>query len=171
MKLFSEYIGKEIKFVQPSFFKRVHELRAGDELIRTLKQSGFFGMTWQVSILNKDWEIYKPSFWKTAIEIREAGYEMPFATFKKDRLRSRGTLSLPVGENLKVVPHLFKKFCEITNDNDEVLVRIKMKIAIGDRAEVVIEKKHETIDKYPWVIMLAYIVAIEQSRRASRHSP
>ncbi|MEW5843867.1 MAG: hypothetical protein AB1775_11460 [Bacteroidota bacterium] len=169
MKAFSEYMGEEIGFVQPSFFKRIHELRVGDELIGSIQQKGFFGMTWYVSMLGKNWEIYKPSFWKTALEIREAGYEMPFATFKRDGLRSRGTLSLPMGENLKIVPHLFKKFCEITNESDDVFVRIKMKIAIGDKAEVTIEKKSETIDKYPWIVMLAYIVAIEQSRRARHH--
>ncbi len=169
MKAFSEYFGEEIKFVQPSFFKRIHELRAGDELIDSMQQKGLFGMTWYVSILGKNWEIYKPSFWKTALEIREAGYEMPFATFKRDGLRSRGTLSLPMGENLKIVPHLFKKFCEITNEQDEAFVRIKMKIAIGDKAEVTIEKKSEVIDKYPWIVMLMYIVAIEQSRQARHH--
>ena len=94
---------------------------------------------------------------------------MPFATFKRDGLRSRGTLSLPMGENLKIVPHLFKKFCEITNEQDEAFVRIKMKIAIGDKAEVTIEKKSEVIDKYPWIVMLMYIVAIEQSRQARHH--
>lgn len=169
MKAFSEFSSEEIKFVQPSFFKRFHELRAGEELIGSLHQKGFFGMMWRVSILGKDWEIYKPSFLRSALEIREAGYEMPIATFIRDGLKSKGTISLPMGTSLKIVPHLFKKFCEITNYSAEVLVRIKMKIAIGDKAEVLIEKKSELVDKYPWVIMLAYIVALAQSRRASHH--
>ena len=169
MKAFSEYIGEEIGFVQPSFFKRAHELRAGDELIGSFQQKGFFGMTWYVTMLGKNFEIYRPSFWRSEVSIREAGYEMPFATFKRDGLRSRGTVALPMGTNFKIVPHLFKKFCEITNEQDEVFVRIKMKIAIGDKAEVTIEQKSEVIDKYPWIVMLAYIVAIEQSRRTRRH--
>ena len=171
MKLFSEYIGEEIKFVQPSFFKRVHELRAGDELIGSMQQKGLFGMTWYVTILGKNFEIYRPSFWRSEMDIREAGYEMPFAAFKRDGFRSRGTVALPMGTNFKIVPHLFKKFCEITNDREEVLARIKTKIAIGDKAEVTIEKKSEVIDRYPWIVMLAYIVSLEQKRRASRHSP
>lgn len=169
MKAFSEYIGEEIKFVQPSFLKRVYELRAEEEVIGTMQQKGFFGMTWYVTMLGKNFEIYRPSFWRSEVSIREAGYEMPFATFKRDGLRSRGTVALPMGTNFKIVPHLFKKFCEITNEQDEVFVRIKMKIAIGDKAEVTIEKKSEVIDKYPWIVMLAYIVAIEQSRRARHH--
>ena len=169
MKTFSEYIGEEIKFVQLSIFKRVHELRAGDELIGSMQQKGFFGILWQVSILGKNWEIYKPSIWKSSLEIRVAGYEMPFATFKRDGLRSRGSLLLPMGESLKIVPHLFRKFCKITNYRDEPIALIKMKIAIGDKAEVLIEKKYEALDKYPWIVMLAYIVALEQSRQARHH--
>lgn len=169
MKTFSEYIGEEIGFVQPSLFKRFHELRAGEELIGTMQQKGLFGMTWLISILGAEWEIVKPSIWRSAQEIRKAGYEMPTATFVTEGLRSRGIVSLPMGAKLKIVPHLFKKYCEINNDKDETLIRVKMRIAIGDKAGVMIEQKSEVVDKYPWVVMLAYIVALEQSRRASRH--
>ncbi|MCX6169645.1 MAG: hypothetical protein NTX65_09900 [Ignavibacteriales bacterium] len=167
MKQLSEYSGENIKFSQPSFFKRFHELRVNDELIGTLQQRGFFGMRWEVFIQNKNWEIYRPSCWRTALEIRETGYEMPFASFKRDGLRSKGTLSLPKGEQIKIVPHLFKGFCEITNERDECLVKIKPKVAMGDKAEVVIEKKSETLDKYPWLIMLAYIITVEQRHQAA----
>ncbi|MCL4549499.1 MAG: hypothetical protein M1495_13120 [Bacteroidetes bacterium] len=126
-------------------------------------------MTWQVSILGTKWEICKTSFWRSSLEIRKAGYEMPTATFKRDGLRSRGAVSLPMGVSLKIIPHLFKKYCEITDDRDENLVQVKMKLAIGNKAEVSIEKKSEVIDKYPWTVMLAYIVALEQSRQARHH--
>jgi len=115
MKLLSEYLGENILIAQTSVFKRNYEIRANEELIGTIQQKGFFGMTWDVDIQNKKWEIYKPSCWRSALDIREAGYEMPIANFTTDRFKSRGTLSLPKGENLKIVPHLFKGFCEIKN--------------------------------------------------------
>ena len=167
MKAISEYFGLRIWFKQPSVFKRFHELRTGEELIGTLHQKGFFGMSWEVSILNKNWEIYKPSFWRTVLEIREAGYEMPLANFQRDGFRSKGTLTLPKGESFTIAPHLFKGFCEITNEHGEIIVRIKLKTALGDKAEVLLEKRSETIDKYPWILMLAYIIAIEQKHQAA----
>ena len=168
MKLMSEYIGENILIAQTSVFKRNYEIRANEELIGTIQQKGFFGMTWDVDIQNKKWEIYKPSCWRSALDIREAGYEMPIANFTTDRFKSRGTLSLPKGENLKIVPHLFKGFCEIKNEHEECLAKIiPKKISFRDKAEVMIEKKNELLDKYPWILIMAYIIIAEQRRRAS----
>ncbi|NJD22150.1 MAG: hypothetical protein FIA82_05710 [Melioribacter sp.] len=167
MKTISDYIGETLRFFQPSVFKRFHELKANDVLIGSIQQKGFFGMLWSVTLQNKNWEIYKPSCWRTILEVREAGYEMPIASFKRDGLRSKGTLSLPKGESLKIVPHLFKGFCEITNEQGDSYMRIKLnKISWGDKAEITIEKRAEVIDKYPWIIMLAYIIILEQKQRA-----
>jgi len=168
MKTISEYTGQKILFIQPSVWKRFHELRCGEELLGTIQQKGFFGMRWEISIQNKNWEIYKQSCWRSALHIREAGYEMPMADFLRDGFRSKGTLKLPGGIRLKIAPHLFKGFCEITDEHEEQLVKIKLKRAFNDRAEVTIEKKSELIDKYPWIIILAYIVALEQKHQASR---
>jgi hypothetical protein len=170
MKTLSEYAGENIKFYQPSFFKRLHELKAGEELVGSIQQKGFFGMRWDVMILNKNWEMIRPSIWKRTVEIRQAGYEMPFANFVRERIRDKGTVTLPMGAKLKIVPHLFRGFTEITDENDECLVKIVSKIALRDKAEVLIEKKSELIDKYPWVIILAYIITIEQRHQAAHAS-
>ena len=167
MKLLSAYTGERIWFYQPSVWKRLHQLRTNDELIGTLQQKGFFGMRWEVSIQNKNWEIYKETFWRTTLQIRESGYELPFASYLRDRFRITGRLKLPKGENLKIVPHLFKGFCEIKNEQDVCIAVIKPKIAMRDKAEVIFEKQSELMDKYPWVLMLAYLIIIEQRHRAA----
>jgi hypothetical protein len=170
MKMISEYIGERLLFNQPSVFKRFHELRAKEELIGSLRQVGFFGMRWEVSIQNKNWEIYKPSCWRSALDIRETGYEMPIANFVRDRFRSKGAVSLPKGEKLKIEPHFFKGFCEIKNVQEECIARIKPKTSLKDKAEVMIEKKSELFDQYPWIIILAYIITIEQRHQAAHSS-
>jgi hypothetical protein len=167
MKQLSDYTGKKIIFNQPSVFKRIYELRAGDELIGTIQQKGFFGMRWEVSLLNKSWEIYRPSIWRSTLEIREGGYEMPIADFAKEGFRSRGVVTLPMGERLKIAPHLFRGFTEISNEQDECLVRIKSSASLKEKAEVHIEKRSEAVDKYPWIIILAYIIAVEQKHQAA----
>lgn len=168
MKLISEYIGERLWFIQPSIWKRIYELRVNEELIGTMQQRGvFLGIKWVVIIQNKTWEIYKPSFWRASLDIREAGYEMPFANFLRDGFRSKGTLNLPKGERIKLIPHLFKGYCEIKNEHDECIIKIKLKAALREKADVLIEKKSELIDKYPWIIMLAYIIAIEQKHQAA----
>lgn len=170
MKLISEYTGEKIWFLQPSVWKNIHELRVHDEVIGTMQQKGFFcGIKWFVTIQNKTWEIYKPNWWKNNLDIRECGYEMPFANFIRDRFRAKGTLELPKGEKIKIEPHFFKHTCEIKNEQFECLTRINLKSSMKEKAEVIIEKKSESIDKYPWIIMLAYIISLEQKQQA-RHS-
>jgi hypothetical protein len=93
---------------------------------------------------------------------------MPIADFTTDRFKSKGTLSLPRGEKLKIVPHIFKGYCEINNEHEECLAKIiPKKISFTDKAEVIIEKKDELLDKYPWIIIMAYIIITEQRRRAA----
>lgn len=168
MKLMSEYLGENILIAQTSMFKRNYEILVNEELLGSIQQKGFFGMMWEVEIQNKKWEIYKPSFWRSTLAIREAGYEMPIANYTRDGLRSRGTLALPLGKNFKIVPHLFKGFCEINNEHEVCLVKIiPKKISLKDKAEVVIVKKDELLDKYPWIIILAYIITIEQRHQAA----
>jgi len=167
MKLLSDYIGEKLLFFQPSAFKRIHELKANDEIIATMQQKGFFGMRWETSVQNRNWEIYKPSIWKGVLEIREKGYEMPFASFSRERFKSRGTVSLPKGETLKIEPHLFKGYTEIKNIHDECIVHIKPKTSLKDKAEVTIQKRSELIDKYPWVILVAYVIILEQRQQAA----
>lgn len=168
MKLLSEYLGENILIAQMSVFKRNYEIRVNEELMGSIQQKGFFGMMWKVEIQNKKWEIYKPSFWRSALAIRAAGYEMPIANYTRDGLRSRGTLALPMGKNFKIVPHLFRGFCEINNEQEICLVKIiPKKISLKDKAEVVIVKKDDLLDKYPWIIILAYIITIEQRHQAA----
>lgn len=168
MKLISEYVGKSIFIAQTSVFKRNYEIHVDEEISGSIQQKGFFGMMWEVDIQNKKWEIYRPSCWKSAVDIREAGYEMPIANYTRDRLRSRGTLALPMGKNLKIVPHLFKGFCEINNEQEICLAKIiSEKISFKNKSEVKIFMKSELLDKYPWIIILAYIITIEQRYQAA----
>ena len=167
MKEFSEYFGNTIKISQPSIFKRFHEIRAGEDFLGSLQQKGFFGMLWEVKLFNKAWDIYRPSCWKCKLEIREAGYEMPFADFQRSGFKSKGVLNLPKGEKLTIEPHLFKGFCEIKNLQEESLIKIKLKTGFGDKGEITFIKKADLIDKYPWVVILGYIIALEQRHRAA----
>ena len=144
----------------------MHELRVNDELLSTMQQRGFSACAGKYRFKIKIGK-YITKFWRNAFDIREAGHEMPIANFVRERFKSRGAVSLPKGETLKIEPHLFKGFCEIKNVREECIVRIKSKTSWKERAEVTIEKRSELIDRYPWVILLAYIIIIYQRHHAS----
>lgn len=168
MKTLSDYLGQPLQFIQPSFFKRVYELRANRELIATVRFPQIFSSLAEVEGFSKKWEIYKPSIWKSDIEIRESGYELHFARFVKEGLRQRGKIELPKGEGVKLIFNLFKSTYELQNDSGVRLVLFKERIAIGDKADVFVEKKSELLDKFPWTVILAWYVAL-QSRHHAAH--
>jgi hypothetical protein len=167
MKLISEYAVNKLLFVQPSIWKMYHELKANDEVIGTIRQKGLFGMKWEITMGGKTWEIYRKSFWRSAMNVRESGYELPFAEVNKEGFRNKWLIILPKGERLQVIPHLFKGYSELKNELDECLVMIKPRVSFKERADISIEKKSNIVDKYPWSVVLAYMIIIQLKHQAA----
>ncbi|MCK9424982.1 MAG: hypothetical protein M0Q21_02960 [Ignavibacteriaceae bacterium] len=164
MKELSEYINQPLRFKQVSFFKRYYELKTTEEVIGSMQIRGFFGNSAEVSFANKKWEIYKPSIWKSGWAIREAGYENPFAHFDRKFFRKASVVLLPVGEKAQVVFSPFRAKIEIQTEDGTCLIKMVNKFAWTDSSEVIVTAKSAIVNKYPWLIMLAKLSAIERKR-------
>jgi len=115
MKTISEYLGKTLYLVQPSYWKSNYELRHEDKLIATSRKTGVFGSRTIVEGDFGNWEIYRPSIWKSIIEIRETDKELPIASYQRKCFSNKGTVNLPMGSQLFIVFYPFKKYYEIQN--------------------------------------------------------
>lgn len=169
MKELSEYLDQPLLLKQVSFFKRFYELKTSQEILGSMQIRGFFGNSALVTFGDKKWEIYKPSIWKSDWEIRESGYENPIARFERKLFRKANSVFLPVGEKVKIVFFPFKAKVEIQTEDENCLIRMATKFAWTDSAEITITAKSPIVNEYPWLIMLAKLVAIErkQSRTAA----
>ena len=169
MKELSEYLNQPLYLKQISFFKRYYELKTNNEIIGSMQIHGFFGHSAEVSFADKKWEIYKPSIWKSDWHIRESGYENSFAHFERKHFRKASYVYLPVGEKVKIVFFPFRSKIEIQTEAENCLIRLVAKFSWTDSAEIFITEKSTIVNKYPWLIMLAKLVAIErkQSRAAT----
>jgi len=169
MKELSEYLNQPLLLKQISCFKRFYELKTSEEVIGTMQIRGFFGNSAEVSFADKKWEIYKPSIWKSNWHVRESGYENSFAHFERKLFRKASYVFLPVGEKVQIVFFPFKAKFEIQTESENCLIRIVSKFAWTESAEITITAKSPIVNKYPWLIMLAKLVAIErkQSRAAA----
>lgn len=169
MKELTEYLNQPLRLKQVSFFKRFYELKTTEEIIGSMQIRGFFGNAAEVSFADKKWEIYKPSIWKSGWAIREAGYENPFAHFERKFFRKASFVLLPVGEKVKIVFSPFRAKIEIQTEDGTCLIKMVNKFAWTDSTEVIVTAKSAIVNKYPWLIMLAKLAAIErkQSRVAT----
>ena len=168
MKNLSELTGQTLILYQPSIWKSYYELKYDDKVIGTVRSPKFFSSRILFKIENKEWEIYSPRFWKSEIAIRELGFQLPYATYKRDTLKLRGTLYLPRGARLKFIFKIFKGGYEIQDESENTLVRCKDKASLKAKTEITIEKASELINKYPWAIILIWYISYK--RRQAAHA-
>lgn len=166
MKTISDYIGRQIKLIQPSFFKNYYELRCGDELLAEMNQPKFLSTNALTSGMFGQWEFYRPSFWRLDVAVREKYKELPIAKFVREGLKQKGIIELPKGERLNLIFRKFVFSFEIQNEMGFILVRFKKKFSFKTNIEIEIEKTSELINKYPWVILLACYIVIQIDRRS-----
>ncbi len=161
----SEMTGKVIEFKQNSFLKRYYELRYENIVLGTIQITGFFGQRVLVNLEGKNWEIYKPSFWKSETAVRPLGCEIPIAKFIRKGFGKTGLINLERGQSLKVVFPAFKPRIEIQTEDGLVITSLKFKVSFVEKAEIHIEHNSTLLDENPWIIPLVLFVAIE-----NRHS-
>jgi len=170
MKKLSEYLGEELRISQKSIWERVFELRSGDELMAKLFYPKYFSDLAELKIDNEEFEFYRPKFFRRDVDIRKKGYQIPFAHFKNNFWGRKGTLELPSGTRLTMKFGFFKKQAEIYLDEEDLLVSILGSFSIKVKSRVIIEKRSEVIDEYPWIIMLGFYLAQLMKRNSAAGS-
>jgi len=166
MKKLSELAGETLFIHQPSVWKSYYELKYGEELLGAIQGKGIFGTTMIFKMGNDEWEIYRTGFWKSEIGIKQAGYELPYATYKRDGFKSRGTVKCYKGEQMIIESKILKGGFSVKTLSGEYLVRLKDKLSLREKTEIQIEQKSELLDKYPWVIVLAWYLSLQRKRAA-----
>lgn len=167
MKNISELVGKTLTIYQPSVWKNIFELKDDDKILGTIRSPKFFRQDITFKMDNLEWVIYFPKFWKSEIAIREAGFQMPYATYKKDPFKLSGTVYLPRGARLKFIYKIFKGGYRIQDESENILVSFKDKISFKSKTEVTIVKESELINKFPWVIVLIWYISYKRRQHAA----
>jgi hypothetical protein len=168
MKTLSELAGETLVIHQPSVWKSYYELKFGGEVLGTIQGKGFFGITMIFKMGKDEWEIYRPGFWKSEIGIRQAGYELPYATYKREGFKNRGVIKCYKGEQMIIEYKILRGGYGVKTLSGEFLAVFKEKVSIRDKTEIKIEQRSDMLDKYPWVIILAWYLSLQ--RRRSQHA-
>jgi hypothetical protein len=167
IKNISHLSGQTIKITQPSVWKNKFEIKCNDELLGNISPRGAFSRGLIIELLESEWEVYSPVFWKSEIAIREKGKENPFATYNKKLFSREGTVFLPKGQRLKIKFGLLKGKYGIYTISGVCLVSIKDELSFKASSLVFIENSSEFLDKYPWVIVLAWHLTRKRKQAAA----
>ncbi len=166
MKKFSDYYGQTLIFTQPSVWKRTYIIKCNEEVIANINSVKLFGLKLEVEMFGDKWTIYRPSIWRSEVDIRETNKTYPIAKYRKEKFKLHGFVELPKGQKLKIVFKFIRSIFEIYSSSDELLIKCTGKVKFKETIEIAFEKKSELIDKYPWVIILACYLSLERKRAA-----
>lgn len=161
MKTLSDYIGKELIFLQPSLMKRFFELRLEDKVIATVNYPKFLSTTAVSDGEFGKWEFYKKNFFSLNRLIKEETRELPIAEYEGKLIKHEGELKLPSGKILHFNYSLLKNSLFIKDKYQEVLVSGKKGIGIKAKISIAVEKRSELLDKYPWALLLWCLICID----------
>ncbi len=167
MKPFSQHLGERIQIVQPSIWKRVYELRVSESVFMSMSYPKLFSTLAVIATENETWEIYKPSIWRSNLEIRKQGNQLPFAKFVSEKWGRGGIFELPNGERMKYIFKVWKGFNEIHTQQDQRIVSFDRKISFKPVMNIMIEQKSDLLDKYPWIVMAVYYIMLERRQHAA----
>jgi hypothetical protein len=166
-KLLSDYIGQTLILVQPKFFSRDYLLKEDEKMVASIHHPKWYGSNFIIEWGERKLEVYRPSIWKSIIEIKECGRQLPFASYTRTGWKSEGAFNLPMGQKLKLVFRPFKGAYEIQNIGGECLVLIKDKFSFKDKTEFYVQKPSELINKYPWAILVAWHISSERKHHSA----
>jgi hypothetical protein len=161
MKHLSEVRDRELKWIQPQALKQEFELRAGDEVVATLRFKSSFGSLATAESADGCWTFKRVGFWHPRVTIRVCGDDTDIAVFKNRTWNNGGTLEFPDGRRYLADLNFWATRYELTTETDEVLLRYT---SIGGfahfSAKVDVLPDFARQSEMPWLIMLGWYLRI-----------
>jgi hypothetical protein len=113
--------GQELLWIQPAALKREHELRAGDDVVATLRfQRGSLA---DAGAAGGHWTFKRQGFWHPRVTVRTAESDDDLAVFHP-RWVGGGTLEFP-GRALQLSSANFWQSEWVWQDGDKAFIRFK----------------------------------------------
>jgi hypothetical protein len=118
----AETDGQELLWIQPAARKREHELRAGDDVVATLRfQRGSLA---DAQAAGGHWTFKRQGFWHPRVTVRTAGSDDDLAVFHP-RWVGGGTLEFPDGLAVRLSSANFWQSEWVWQENEKPLIRFK----------------------------------------------
>jgi hypothetical protein len=118
----SDVAGQELLWIQPAARKREHELRAGDDVVATLRfQRGSLA---DAEADGRHWTFKREGFWQPRVTVRVPGSDTDIAVFRP-RWTGGGQLELPDGRIIGFTSANFWQSQWVWQDKDRPLLLFK----------------------------------------------
>ncbi|HOT91099.1 MAG TPA: hypothetical protein PLJ78_04635 [Anaerolineae bacterium] len=153
--------NQKLEWRQPNPFKMEYELRAGDELVATLRFRSSFGTLATAESADGCWTFKRVGFFQTRVTVRVCGSETDLAVFKNNTWKGGGTLILADGREYLVTTNFWQTDYGFKTAEGEPLVNFKTRMGLLHQAtEVEILPAGENLPELPWMVLLGWYLAV-----------
>lgn len=168
MRPISEMTDQELLWIQPAARRREHELRAGDEVVATLRfQRGSLA---DAEAQGHHWTFKRQGFWQPRVTVRVAGSDADVAIFRP-HWAGGGTLELADGRTARLASANFWQSEWIWQEKDHPLIRFKGRHGIVKaKGAVEIQPDAATLPDVPLMTLLGWYLILLHAEDAAAAS-
>ncbi len=126
MKNMRDFIGQPMNWIQTNARKRTYELRAGNDVVATLRWQKAGGSLALGESAEGKWSFERTGFFSPKFTVRPAGTESAIAVFTPDWFAGKGTLELAGGGRYRwVTTDFWRSQMAFCNEAGQPLVHYK----------------------------------------------
>lgn len=170
MKNILGYAGRTLTWVEPGLFKMNYELRSGDDLVGTLQMKGAFSPLATGTCGEGTWTFERRGVFRHRVEVRPSGDSDTMFEFRRTSWKGGGAIVLKDGKTMCLARHIWSSRFEWTTETGEPFVEHTMRGFFRRECDVEIRHKASYIPETPWLVLLAWYIAVMGRRDAARHA-
>jgi hypothetical protein len=153
-------IDRSLRWTTSSVLKMHYELKAGDEIVGTLKFRSLLGTLAEAKGFDGCWTFKRVGFWQTQAKVRVCGSDTDIASFKHNTWKGGGTLTLGSNRELRATSNLWMTHIEIQEMTGECLIRLNIKGMMQSTAEVELLPSAQDLPETPWLVMFGWYLFV-----------
>lgn len=159
---------KTFILTRPSIIRDKYELRLNDAQAAELQYPKWYSERAVASLPNgKKWEFIPRGIFKSRYDIREHGYENPFASIESHFFSQKAAIKLPKGKEVEVKSKFFKAEMDYFDANGKMLFTVKRKFSIREKTIVSVWEESPLFEEYPWLIILGCYMSVQDSKHSA----
>ena len=158
--------GRELEWVKPRLFKRIYELRSGDNLLGEITFERPRGWTASARTGEGAWTLERTGFATSRVSVRSTGASNEVGSIQERRGRRTQQIALPDGSSFTLRSDFLKTRFILETNPDEPLVILRRRGIFRATWEAEIRYRARSIPQLPWLVMLMWFYVLMVRHRA-----
>jgi hypothetical protein len=149
-----------LEWAQQNVLKMNYELKAGDDVVATLRFRSAFGSHATGENADGCWTFKRVGLFQTRATIRACGSDAEIATFTNNTWSGGGALECNDGHKFLVTTNLWQTHLEVKDASGRSLLRLKNEGILRASATLKIQPSGLTMPEMSWMMIFIWYLAV-----------